>query len=187
VNADERARLFLALELPPAVREALVRWRSSEAVAGADRLRLIRAEDLHVTLCFLGLQPVSAVGSVLAASAVAAGCPAAGLRVLEGIWLPPRRARVLAVKLEDASGALAAVQRRLARALAEGGWYAPEKRPFLAHVTVARVARDGRVRGDRGLGAPPELRFLGSRVTLFRSRLSAAGARYEPLGTVALS
>ena len=32
----------------------------------------------------------------------------------------------------------------LARALAAGRWYVPEKRPFLAHVTVARVRGSSR-------------------------------------------
>jgi 2'-5' RNA ligase len=179
VSSDERARLFVALELPAFVRKALAAWRGSPA-----RLRLIRPEDLHVTLCFLGWQPVSSADAVLAACGLVSGRPAAPLRVVEAIWLPPRRPRVLAVRLEDVAGALTAVQGELAAALAEGGWYVPEKRPFLAHVTVARVGRDGRVR--RGLEAPPELSFEGSRVTLFRSRLSPAGARYEPLGTVSL-
>jgi 2'-5' RNA ligase len=98
---------------------------------------------------------------------------------------------VLAVRLDDASGALAQAQAALSEALAAGGWYAPEKRPFLAHVTVARGAgaRVSEVarRGGRGLRPPPSLAFEGSRITLFRSRLSAAGARYEPLGEVLLS
>jgi ketosteroid isomerase-like protein len=36
------------------------------------------------------------------------------------------------------------------------------------------------------LPRPPAVDFTGSRVTLFRSHLAAAGARYEPLGTVPL-
>ena len=73
----------------------------------------------------------------------------------------------------------------LSRALVAGGWYAPESRPFRAHVTVARVARGARMR-KVSLSSPPSDDVHGSRVTLFRSRLGAAGARYEPLGTVSL-
>jgi 2'-5' RNA ligase len=202
-SAEERARLFVALELPLEVREALVGWRDA-AVRGLPGMRVLRGEDLHVTLCFLGWQPLSEAVAILRACGVAAACPAAPLAVGSAVWLPPRRPRVLAVALEDRSSALAAVQGVVSAALVEGGWYTPEKRPFLAHVTVARVGRAGggprrvgpRGGGPRGggaasadgmaLGDPPSPAFAGSRVTLFRSRLSPAGARYEPLGTVAL-
>ena len=70
--------------------------------------------------------------------------------------------------------------------LERGGWYQPEARPFLAHVTVARVAKGGRVSREP-LAAPGQLRFSASTVTLFRSRLSAAGARYEALARFELS
>src|SRR5437763_6761052 len=162
-DGGERARLVVALELPGQVREPLVSWRS-EAVSGVAALRLVRSEDLHVTLCFLGWQPVSEVAGILSACAAAAGFPSAPLRVREAIWLPPRRPRVLAVSLEDSSGALARVQHVLSDALEGGGWYVPEKRRFLAHVTVARVARGSSGRGGADLGAPPGLAFEGSRV-----------------------
>jgi ketosteroid isomerase-like protein len=108
------------------------------------------------------------------------------LTVDGALWLPPRRPRVLAVGLSDAGSHLAEAQSSLSHALHAGGWYTPEARPFLAHVTVARVARDARRTPAVDLTAPPSLSFEGARVTLYRSRLSAQGARYEPLGSVAL-
>jgi 2'-5' RNA ligase len=194
-----RARLFVALELPGEVRSALVSWGASAfaSLAGDHgALRLLRGEDLHVTLCFLGWQKVESVGSILSACGVAATQPDAFLTVKRALWLPPRRPRVLAVSLEDLGGRLSAVQAVLTRALAAGGWYVPEKRPFLAHVTVARVlarspARSSRPsRGSRGgedAAPPPPLAFPGTRVVLYRSRLWRGGAQYEPLGAVALS
>jgi 2'-5' RNA ligase len=103
----------------------------------------------------------------------------------EAIWLPRRRPRVLAVELEDLTDAIGHVHSTLSDALAAGGWYEPESRPFLAHATVARVAKDARVRA-RPLPAPSALPVQGSQVTLYRSRLGAGGARYEPLTTVEL-
>ena len=85
-------------------------------------------------------------------------------------------------------GGSGAVQSALSEALAAGGWYAPEKRPFLPHVTVARVGRGARVRRGLELPAlPADLAFRASTVTLFRSRLSPAGARYEGLASVETS
>jgi ketosteroid isomerase-like protein len=77
------------------------------------------------------------------------------------------------------------VQSELSRTLSEGGWYTPEARPFLAHVTVARVARGARAPAIE-LPSAPAVSFEAARVTLYRSRLSAGGARYEALGTVVL-
>jgi 2'-5' RNA ligase len=180
MTGDERARLFVALELPDDVRGALVRWRPS--VRG---LRLVDAGDLHVTLCFLGWRYEREIPAILDACAGVAGLSPAALTVAETLWLPPRRPRVLAVRLTDAGGRLAEVQSTLSRVLSEGGWYAPESRPFLAHVTVARVARGARAPAVE-LAPLPGLPFEGARVTLYRSRLSARGARYEPLGSFAL-
>jgi 2'-5' RNA ligase len=182
--SDEKARLFVALELPARVRRALVGWRE-EAVEGVDGVRLVRAEDLHVTLSFLGWRKAGEIDAIASACGVVAGDEAAELELSDGIWLPRRRPRVLAVQLEDLDGALAAAQSKLSAAFASGGWLEPEARPYLAHVTVARLGRVARV-GSRELTAPPAIRLRGSRVTLYRSRLSAAGARYEALASVEL-
>jgi 2'-5' RNA ligase len=183
-EAGGTARLFVALELPADAREALVRWRADvvEQVAG---LRVVRPEDLHATLCFLGSRPVGEVDAISTACGVVAGEPVVDSAFGEGLWLPARRPRVLAVGLRDDDGVLAGVQSALSRALVAGGWYAPESRPFLAHVTVARVGRDERVRRVE-LPAPPSCAARCSVVTLYRSRLGAGGARYDPLASVEL-
>jgi RNA 2',3'-cyclic 3'-phosphodiesterase len=127
---------------------------------------------------------VAEIEQIGAACGVVAGEPCVESAFGEPLWLPRRRPRVLAVSLEDAEGALARLQAVVSAALVAGGWYAPESRPFLAHVTVARVARDARVRAP-ALPALPAGPVACSRVTLYRSRLSPAGARYEPLTVVA--
>lgn len=180
-----RVRLFVALELPEVVRVELLRW-AGVAVGGNPSWRIIEASNLHVTLCFLGGHEAGLVPSIAEACASAAsGLAAPALRLGEAAWLPPRGPRVLGVAVSDASGGLAAVQAALSRALSAGGWYRPEKRAFLAHVTVARVRGSARVR--RGEVDPPApLEFDGRVVTLYRSHLGPAGARYEALSTVAL-
>ena len=186
-DAGATARLFVALELPPAAREALARWRSTvvDRVAGLSGLRFVRPEDLHVTLCFLGSRAVGEIDEIAAACGVVAGEPAVDSAFGDALWLPARRPRVLAVSLLDAEDAIARVQSVLSRVLVAGAWYAPESRPFLAHVTVGRVGRDARVRAVE-LPAPPVYAVRCSQVTLYRSRLGAGGARYEPLVSVSL-
>jgi RNA 2',3'-cyclic 3'-phosphodiesterase len=184
-DPEERVRLFVALELPGAAREALSRWEA-RALHGVDRARAITPTDLHATLCFLGWRASGEIEAIRDACAVLRAYPAPELGLGEARSLPPRRPRVLAVELEDASGALARAQGALSEVLEAGGWYKPEKRAFLAHVTVARLGRGAQVH-RRTLPDPPELTFRASRVSLYRSRLLRSGARYEPLASVELA
>jgi RNA 2',3'-cyclic 3'-phosphodiesterase len=187
VGADQ-ARLFVALELPPVVRAALAEWGSGVAadiVVGG--LRPVRRESLHVTLCFLGTQPVSRVAEIAAACRVVARFPAVRLAAGEPVWLPRRRPRVLAIGLGDETGngpgRLAEVQSSVAAALQAGGFYQPEPRPFLGHVTVARVAARTRL-APTGLLGPAVPSFTADRVTVYRSLLGSGPARYEAFETV---
>jgi 2'-5' RNA ligase len=177
-------RLFVALELPEEARLALTSWRA-EVVGGQQGLRMIESRDLHATLCFLGWRSEQEVAPILAACGVVASEAPPELRLGQAIWLPPHRPRVLAVTVEDPDRRLARVQSLLSDALAAGGWYEPEKRPYLGHVTVARVSRGARPPRAE-LPAPPALPLRGRRVTLYRSELLRTGARYEALGTVEL-
>ena len=181
MTEDARLRLFVALELPAEVRRALVGWRS-EALQGLDGLRQVAPEHLHVTLCFLGWQEGSVLDAIASACAATVRGPddPAELEAGAATWLPPRRPRVLAVDLTDAGGRVGALQAALSTELERGGWYQPEKRPFRPHVTVARVGRGARPPRGRLPPVPP-MRFSAAGFTLYRSRLSAAGARYEAL------
>jgi RNA 2',3'-cyclic 3'-phosphodiesterase len=181
---DERARLFVALELPQSARSSLAEWRE-DLLSRVSGLRPVRPEDLHVTLCFLGTRPAREIEQIGAACGVVAGEPPVESAFGEPMWLPRRRPHVLAVSLSDGTGALSRLQAVLSSALVAGGWYVPESRPFLAHVTVARVARDARIRAVE-LPAVTAAAVRCTRVTLYRSRLSPSGARYEPLTMVEL-
>jgi len=67
-------------------------------------------------------------------------------------------ARVLTIALDDPDGRLGAVQQAVVEAMVAVAGHEPEARPFLPHVTVARVRRGQRApRGE--LPAPPVLRF----------------------------
>jgi RNA 2',3'-cyclic 3'-phosphodiesterase len=204
----ERARLFVALELPDPVRDALLAWRQS-ALGDDQAWRPVAPTAMHVTLCFLGDQRVEEIGAI--AQACAAGLcdreistleadrdiPTAAAPVLSlaapvlslaaPLLLGPRRARVLAIAVEDFRQALAVIQRRLAQCLAAGGWYEPESRPFRAHVTVARARRGSRVPAAPAYPAPPSVSFEATTISLLRSRLGGQGARYERLAAVNLA
>ena len=174
--------MFVALDLPGPARNALASWRDG-LLAGRRDLRPVRAEALHLTLVFLGWQDESAAEAIAEAT-FGAGVsvrPAprltpAGLRPL-----PPRNPRLFALALDDDAGRATELQDRVSGALEAGRWYRPEKRPFLPHVTLARVKR-----GERRVPAldgppPPDTPFDAAALTLYRSTLRPQGALYEPL------
>jgi 2'-5' RNA ligase len=182
-SGAEHVRLFVAVDLPDATRRALAGW----AAARADEipgLRLVPERSLHVTLCFLGWRPATDAGHI-GRVALAAATPVGKLAPVAGAWLPERRPRVLAVDLDDPAGQLATLQARVSQALAAEAGYEPEKRPFRAHVTVARVRRGERVR-PVDLPDPAAGPFEPAALTLYRSRLQRSGAEYEPLARVDL-
>ncbi len=188
-------RLFVALELPSGVRSALGAWAAeARAKAGAEAeaaralpgLRLIDVGALHATLCFLGWRGAPEVDEIAAVCRAAVVPGTVPLSLGEALWLPPRRPRVLAVALQDASGSLSRLQAAVSAALAAGGHYQPETRRYLGHVTVGRVRRGARIRA-RPLPPPPTpTPFAAEAVTLYRSRLAPGGARYEALETIRL-
>jgi 2'-5' RNA ligase len=183
------ARLFVALQLPEVAVSALESWADT-GLGGVPRLRRMAPAALHVTLCFLGSQPVEAIEAIAVAcrAAVGGGAPvgrgAVDLRLGAPLWLPRRRPRLLAVGLEDPSGGLADLQGELAAVLERGGWYSRETRPFWPHVTVGRFGRAGGQAVE--LVAPPAVSFAGVSVSLLRSHPGPDGSRYELLAAVAL-
>lgn len=190
---DATARLFVAVDLPPQVRDRLADWgKIAVRVLGlrsgaSSPARVLDPELLHLTLCFLGERPVSEIDAI--AQALAECATAVGqLRIGAPLWLPPRRPRALAVEVRDENGAdrpdrLAFLYGELCGALARACGHREQRRRFRAHVTVARL-RGNRVRGpevERPLPATPALSFTPGSVVLYRSWLSPAGARYEAL------
>lgn len=172
-------RLFVAAEIPRPVAERLAGWTPRD-----DALRPVAPESLHLTLAFLGErteEEAARVGTLLAGVARPVGALALGpVR-----WLPPRRPGVLAVEVDDPTGALRALQADLVAALRSAIGFAPERRPFLAHVTVARVKRSARA-PSVAVEAPGGEPFAATAVTLFQSRPSSQGARYLALERVRL-
>jgi RNA 2',3'-cyclic 3'-phosphodiesterase len=142
-------------------------------------LREVAVAQLHITLCFLGSQPVEALDA-LSDVVRARHPPASELALGQPLWLPPRRPGVLAIEIDDPAGSLSALQTDVAAALTELGAYEAERRRFLPHVTVARVRRGRRVR-PWPLKAPAPLPFVAPSLTLYRSHPGPGASRYEAL------
>jgi 2'-5' RNA ligase len=180
---SQTARLFVAAVLPDAVCAELARW-SRAAVGSRLSVRRLAAETMHITLCFLGEQPLSCVGE-LAGVLGAAAEAVAGLGELSlgaPIWLPPRRPRALAVEVGDPAGTLHSLQAQLAADIAATIDWERGPQRFRPHVTVARL-RPGSERAT-ALEPTPDVYFGCDKVALLRSHLEPAGARYEQLASV---
>lgn len=180
VRHSPSARLFVALDLPSDVRD-----RFAALVPDRAELRPVSVDALHVTLVFIGHRPEEEVPEIAAAVADGArGLRAATLRAVRVVPIPRRgRPRLFAVDMHDEGGRAGEVQASVSRALEP--WYEPEKRPFWPHVTLARVRRGERT-GPLDV-EPPAEQFVASEVTLYRSRLSPKGAKYEALERVRLT
>lgn len=147
-------RLFVAVDLPNEVADQALRL-----CAGLPAIRWSAPDQLHLTLRFIGEVPHEVFYEIGAALGEIVLRPFE-IR-LKGLGLfPPRGApHTVWVGVEDESGGLAQLKRRIDRAIDSVG-VLPERRKFQAHVTLGRF-RD----------PPPEHR-LGSWIAgraLFRS------------------
>ena len=178
VEGRERLRLFCALRLSDDAVEKLSRWQA-ETFAGADGVRVLGSEQLHVTLAFLGHRPpgeLEAIATELRAAARVAG-PAAlaitGYRETRSVGM-----LVCADEGSRAARLAVDVHERLERL----GVYERERREWLPHVTVIRFRHQPRLK--------PPLPELGTVVTseaaVYMSVLRPSGAQYEVLQSVAL-
>jgi 2'-5' RNA ligase len=186
---SERAvRAFVAVLLPADVRAALAAVAGTLPVRGAG-LAWVRAENLHLTLRFLGAVEPARLPALRDAVTEAAGA-AAPFRVrLAGLGGFPagRAARVVWAGVEAGGAELGELHAALERALAARGVPA-EGRAYHPHVTLAR-ARDPR--GAPGLAAAlgRDVRFGEVAVMalhLMRSELDPRGARYTVLAEAGL-
>lgn len=187
----ERQRIFVAVDLPDAVREGLAEWGGRELVDPA--LRPVPPESLHLTMVFLGLREAAEVREI--ADVVRRSGGAAPPMKLEDPVSLPRRRRASLFALPTPSPAVSGLQEGLEDRLAAAGLHEPEERDFWPHVTVARVRAEGRgsrrpapvLRRPGDLSTELKKPFLGVRLTLYRSELQPRGARYVPLAQVELS
>jgi RNA 2',3'-cyclic 3'-phosphodiesterase len=170
-------RLFVACDLPAEAATAVARWQAAE-LAPHEELRVV--STLHVTLCFLGAVPERRVDDVAAALGELR-LTALPTALGETLFLPQRGPRrVVAMHLDDPAGTLAATQRSVSDALYDLGVYTPEKRPWLAHLTVARYRRPGQPFSLQNVTIAP---FGLPSVILYASVLERGGAVHSPLAT----
>lgn len=188
-------RLFVALEIPLALRQELER-RATALRRDLPKASWVRPEAMHLTLSFLGETDPELLPRLHRelASACGAGAPLT-LRLHEvGAFPPHGKARVLWTGLAAPGGepcpALAALRSEVGRAVFRAASVEPDARPFHPHVTLARCRQpwpwEAVERFREGFGEPPGATFTVGKGTLFESELHPTGARYRVEGTYPL-
>lgn len=185
MSADT-VRSFFAVELSRAARAEALRLIETLRREIGQGPRFAREEGLHLTLKFLGDVPRDALPGLLAraASRLQREEPFQASLAGAGAFPNARAARVLWVGVGEGAGRLAALARKLEAAGRAIG--APrERRPYRAHLTLARLRQPRAVALER-LPAPDPCSFSVEEVVLYESRLSSSGAIYSPLARLPL-
>lgn len=189
-------RLFIGIDLPDAVRRAALD-RIAELRARVERaaprgaMRWVSPGNLHVTIWFLGEVPEATVPQV--AAALGGPYRQASFRLEPGaadLFPSATRPRVISVGMASGAEKLGALHREVGERLVPHG-FVPEHREYSAHLTLARIKelRPAERRAVHTALARPLAPFEAfdvTALTLFRSRLSPHGARYESLLRVPL-
>jgi 2'-5' RNA ligase len=184
-------RLFVAVLLNEATRVSLAAT-IERLRAEAPRVAWVQAENLHLTLKFLGTVADPLVEPVRQALGAAAARAGPFDLTLEGLGAFPGHSRPRVIWAGIASGheAARALAGLVDSALAPLG-FPPEGREFSPHVTLGRV-REPR-RDDvlsRLVSASRSTRFGSVQVraiALMRSELSPRGARYTEMAAMPLA
>ena len=176
------ARLFVAIDLPEDIKEAVA--DIGRDLPGAHR---VPREQLHLTLRFIGEVDGGTLKAVREALMGVKGIPFTLMLTGVGHFPPGRHPRVLWVGL-DGSAPLLALQHEVERALIGAG-IPPEERKFSPHLTLARLKETppAKVAGleerYRDFGAGP---FPVEEFHLYASTLNRTGAVHVKVQTYPL-
>jgi 2'-5' RNA ligase len=191
----EQIRAFVAIELEDELKEQLAQVQQAlKSESSEDIVRWVNRQGMHLTLKFLGNVPSGRLKEIV--SAIASGSQGVepftiGFRGL-GCFPSISRPNVVWVGVRGDTDTLIGLQSAVEDRLGVLG-YAPEKRKYTPHLTLGRVARHAGPTERRRLGDLIETHAVASlghmqarEVSLMKSELSPAGARYTCLATVQL-
>jgi 2'-5' RNA ligase len=182
-DSVKRWRVFCAIELPAEIRERVATHaRQLRAAVTNTHASWPRAENLHLTLKFLGEIAQSSVEALsLAANHAAQRSESFILTIAGAGSFPPRGApRVLWLGVADSSGALAQLQSHLEEECESAG-FKREERTFRPHLTLARIRSPqfalhmAKLHQETGFEA---IKFSVTELVVMRSELGAGGSRY---------
>lgn len=186
-------RTFIAIELPPEIKEALAQLQEQLKASGAD-IKWVKPQNIHLTLKFLGdtnekkIAPIMRILEETACNKpvftirVSSLGAFPGLNSIRVIWAGIDRGDAIACQIaKDLEGRIASIG------------IPKEKRPFSSHITIGRaksglnsdkLARDIEILGKALAGKNMEASV--KKITLFKSTLTPGGPAYEALKAASL-
>jgi 2'-5' RNA ligase len=169
-------RLFVAIELPESIKRHLALMQN--ALRDSIRARWLSAEQMHLTLKFLGETPDRDLPRLIAALKSVEMNRHVEMQIIGTVCFPTHGLpRIVAASLRDLSGELGDLQSRIDQACRVVG-FPLEVRRFTPHITLARV-KDRQPRPSPVPAASPT--FNSSEFVLYESRLDHRGPKYTPL------
>jgi RNA 2',3'-cyclic 3'-phosphodiesterase len=153
-NENEKARLFIAIELSYEVKSELTRLQERlKKACGFCPARWVAADNIHLTLNFLGDVALVKVDDITTAiQTTAREFSAFELSLSEtGAFPNLDRPHVVWVGLGGEVAKLLSLQKRLESLLADVG-FKPEDRAFSPHLTLARVKDEASPADKKRLG-----------------------------------
>ena len=177
-------RLFIAIEFSDEVRSTLSELQAA-LMPECEGVRWIPAEQLHLTVKFLGEVPDRDVNKVAEAVGRAAGTATPCDLAIAGCGcFPPRGpVRIVWAGGSEDTGALVRCVEGVEAELAQLG-YPKERRPFSPHITIGRVKEDrsgGRLRSAVDAHTYPSAKEAVTSITVMSSVLSPKGPTYTPV------
>lgn len=184
-------RTFIAIEIPKTI-ISKIRELQEGIKAYAFKIRWVRAENIHLTLKFLGDVEEVKINEIAKAvfKTVEGYSPislqARGIGVFPGV----KRPRVLWVGLTGQLEALVRLQKTLDENLMALG-FSREERPFKGHLTMGRIKDKVDVKkfGDALMAfrSFESETFTAGQVILYKSELKPSGAVYTELASASMS
>ena len=175
-------RLFTAIELTESARAAIAGEQRALG-QGRGQLRLVRPEQMHLTLVFIG--EVSESRAAAIADLMTSDLPVQPFRMgFGGLGAFPARGAPRVLYLDVVTGMSAAIELhdKVSDRLVSAG-VRRDERPFHPHLTLGRW-RESRPSDRPGVSARTEVAAVEvDRVTLFQSRLSSSGSAYTRLAS----
>jgi len=189
----EQIRTFIAIELPDSLKLKLSELETRLKSDGQSPAKWGKPDSIHLTLKFLGNTAVGKISEIARAMAAAAeAVPPFHLEIKGlGTFPNPKRVQVVWVGVSGELDKLARLQQGIESRLEPLG-FTPEARPFVPHLTLARVNRlaSGGERQQLGqLIAATEFEAGTIKVTavsLMKSQLTREGAIHSRLASARL-
>lgn len=190
----EKIRCFIAIELPPEIKEELKTLQQSLKAHRHSNVRWVAPDSIHLTLKFLGDVFLDTIPEVMEGMSTASQRATAFDLSLGQLGAFPniQRPQVVWVGLTGDLEKLSGLQNSIESNMVPLG-FAQETRRFSPHLTLGRV-RQGASPQEKcdigqqlsGINFASDVLFEVTELHLMESRLTPSGAIYSELGVVEL-